>query len=80
MEKANQNVSSTSMIYPAIADLLDKVDSRYTLVIEVAKRARQLTAGSVNRTESNCTKPVSIAIHEIYNDKVSYESTKDGLK
>ena len=80
MEKANQNVNANSMIYPAIADLLDKVDSRYTLVIEVAKRARQLTAGSVNRSESNCSKPVSIAVHEIYEDKVSYERTKDGLK
>jgi len=30
------------MIYPRIDDLLDRVDSRYALVIVAAKRARQI--------------------------------------
>jgi len=34
------------MIYPSIDDLLQKVDSKYTLVIAAAKRARQLRSGS----------------------------------
>ena len=34
------------MIYPPIAKLVEKTGSRYTLVIEAAKRARQLSAGS----------------------------------
>ena len=77
---AKGNCNSNSMIYPAFAELLGKVDSRYTLVIEVAKRARQLTAVSVNRSNCNCTKPVSIAINEVYENKVTYERTKDVLK
>jgi DNA-directed RNA polymerase subunit omega len=32
------------LIYPRIEDLADKVDSRYTLVILAAKRARQINS------------------------------------
>ena len=35
------------MIYPAMSSLLEKVDSRYTLVIATAKRARMLTNGAL---------------------------------
>ncbi len=68
------------MIYPAMEDLLDKMDSRYTLVIAAAKRARQLTAGSESRTDFLSNKNVSLAIHEIYDGKVTYERVKEGIK
>ena len=68
------------MIYPAISCLLDKVDNRYTLVMEIAKRARQITAGSENRVVCDSNKPVTIAVNEISEDKVTYERTKEGIK
>lgn len=35
-----------AMTNPTILQLLDKVDCRYTLVVEVSKRARQLVGGA----------------------------------
>ena len=34
------------MTKPPIAEMLEKVDCRYTLVVETAKRARALVGGS----------------------------------
>ena len=68
------------MIYPAIAELLKNTDSRYTLVMEIAKRARQITAGSESRTDFQSNKSVTLAVHEIYYGKVTYERRKEGLK
>ena len=61
------------MIYPPINELLDKVDCRYTLVVETAKRARQLVAGDAKLTEKELEKPVSTAVQEILEEKVTYE-------
>lgn len=68
------------MIYPAISQLLGKVDDRYTLVMEIAKRARQITAGSESRIVCESRKPVTIAVNEISEGKVTYERTKEGIK
>jgi DNA-directed RNA polymerase subunit omega len=65
------------MLYPPIAELLEKVDSRYTLVMEIAKRARQVTAGSENRSSSTSNKSVAVAVQEIYEGKVTYERTEE---
>jgi DNA-directed RNA polymerase subunit omega len=60
------------MIYPPMASLLKKVDSRYTLVIAAAKRARMLTNGAKKLTDHESSKDVTVAIHEIYEGKVSF--------
>ena len=60
------------MLYPSINDLLKKVDSRYTLVLLVSKRARQIVDGSESLVDSRSSKPVSIAVQEVFEDKVSY--------
>lgn len=60
------------MLYPSINELTNKVDSRYTLVMLVAKRARQLVDGSKPKVETSNNKPVSIAIEEIAADKITY--------
>ena len=60
------------MIYPAMSSLLNKVDSRYTLVIATAKRARMLTNGAKKITEYSSSKDVTVAIHEIDEGKVTY--------
>ena len=60
------------MIYPAINDLVTKVGNRYTLVIEAAKRARQLSQGDMPLVQVDSKKPVTIAVNEIISDKIIY--------
>lgn len=69
-----------TMIEPSINSLLEKVDSRYTLVVASAKRARQLVEGAHKLTKCNSEKPVTIAINEIDEDKITYIRTKSGIK
>ena len=52
------------MLYPEISKLMEGLDSRYSLVVMTAKRARQLQADSSN------DKTVSRAIAEIANGKI----------
>ena len=58
------------MIYPPITELVGKTGSRYSLVIEIAKRARQLAAGRDALVDAESNKDVTKAICEIYDDKV----------
>ena len=53
------------MLYPPVADLLKKVDSRYLLVNVVAKRARQIAEEAEELHEDLPEKPVTMAIHEV---------------
>lgn len=65
------------MIYPPLKDLLSRVDSKYALVVMVAKRARQLAEGEpklVSDIPSN--NPVTIAACEIAQGKITYERVK----
>ncbi|MCR4435439.1 MAG: DNA-directed RNA polymerase subunit omega [Clostridiales bacterium] len=68
------------MIDPSISSLMEKVDSRYTLVVATAKRARQLADGAHKLTKCNSDKPVTIAINEINENKITYVRTKSGIK
>ncbi len=68
------------MIYPSIDVLLDKVDSKYTLVIATAKRGRQLRSGSKKTIDDNYRKEVTTALHEIERGKIIYERVRDGIK
>ena len=71
------------MLYPSIDKLLDKVDSKYSLVVAAAKRARLLRDGakSVVR-QKRSHKYVGLALEEIYEDHINYEKiqTKESLK
>ncbi|MDP4134139.1 MAG: DNA-directed RNA polymerase subunit omega [Bacillota bacterium] len=61
------------MIYPAIDQLMKKFDSRYSLVVAVSKRARELEDEDVAPLiESKSEKPVSIAVEEFYEGKLKY--------
>ncbi len=68
------------MIFPSLSDLMKNIDSRYTLVVLIAKRARQLVDGSQKLVKCNSDKPVTIAIHEIYENKITYERLKNSIK
>ena len=59
------------MLYPPVADLVDKVGSRYQLVNVVAQRARHISAESEAQGEPLDEKPVSIAIDEVYAGKLT---------
>ncbi len=61
------------MLEPPISELLKKADSRYTLVIATAKRARQLIDGSEKLTDKESNKPVTIATNELYESKVNFK-------
>jgi DNA-directed RNA polymerase subunit omega len=72
--------------------LLEKVDSKYTLAIAAAKRARQINDyfGAIKRhdqirvkppqIDSLNSKPLSIALEEIATDMVVYERVVEGIK
>ena len=60
------------MISPDIKDLMRNMDSRYTLVVTAAKRARQLTDGAEPLTRFRSDKTVTLAVHEIAEGKVDY--------
>lgn len=66
------------MIQPPIGELLAKVDCRYTLAVEAAKRARQLIAGAQPLIMPKDTKPLVIAIEEINRGLVSYTRSETG--
>ena len=81
------------VIEPDIDLLLSKVDSKYTLCIVAAKRARQindmihgvrdqalLTMQAPQIAQITSTKPLTLALDEIAGDDVSYERTQDSYK
>lgn len=72
--------NSDSMINPPILDLLTKAENRYSLVVMVSKRARQLINGATPLVDIDSTKPVTIAINEINQGKITYESVKSDTK
>ncbi len=64
------------MLYPPVADLLKNVDSRYLLVNVVAQRARQISEEAEALQEELTEKPVTLAIREVADGKLS-ASLKD---
>ena len=59
------------MLYPPVADLLKNVDSRYLLVNVVAHRARQISQEAEAFQEELPEKPVTLAIQEVAEGKLS---------
>ncbi|HEX2275218.1 MAG TPA: DNA-directed RNA polymerase subunit omega [Acidimicrobiales bacterium] len=80
-----------TMIYPPIEGLLDKVDSKFSLVTLAAKRGRQINSyfsqlgeglGSIvpPQVASVSRKPLSIALEEISADKITYTRPEPGAE
>lgn len=59
------------MLYPPVADLVNKVGSRYALVNLVAKRARNIASDAEKNGDSLTKKAVSSAIEEVYTGKLT---------
>jgi DNA-directed RNA polymerase subunit omega len=77
-----------TMMYPPIEKLLEKVDSKFTLVSLSSKRGRQINSyfsqlgeglGSIvpPQVASVSRKPLSIALEEIAADKITYQRPDD---
>ena len=59
------------MLYPPVAELCEKVGSRYQLVNLVARRARSISQESEEKQIPLERKAVSSAIDEVYTGKLS---------
>ena len=59
------------LLYPPVAELAEKVGSRYQLVNVIAQRARKISAEKEAENEPLDEKPVSIAISEVYAGKLT---------
>lgn len=63
------------MLYPSIDELVHKVDSKYTLVVAAARRARDLRSGETTvLPEPKSNKVVGVALEEIYHDYIRVEN------
>jgi len=60
--------------------MLKNVDSRYSLVILAAKRARQLRENQAARDDSTAFKEVTAALEDISSGRITFERTKNGIK
>lgn len=58
------------LVKPTVAELLQKGENRYRLVVATAKRARQISAGSDIMVETDDTAPVTVAAYEIKKENV----------
>ena len=59
------------MLYPPVADMLKNVGSRYLLVNVVAQRARTIAAEAEAFGEELTEKPVTLAIREVAEGKLT---------
>ena len=67
------NTTPMSMVNPSTDALMKKIDSRYSLVVLAAKRARQILAKSpIRSTKERSIKDVTNALEEILEGKIRY--------
>ena len=68
-------------VFGDLDGLLTHVDSKFTLVNVVTKRAKQLNNGAPALTpDSNPNKPVSTAFAEVAAGKIPYKRVREGIK
>lgn len=80
------------MLHPSYNDLMNLVNSevesgeapvvnsRYSIVLATSKRARQLIDGMEPLTQSDCPKPLSIAIDELSKSKIRILSEEEAAE
>lgn len=61
-----------AIVNPSIVEISEKVDSRYTLVVETSKRARQLVSGAQPLIDPKEMKPLMVAIDEVNRGLLTY--------
>ncbi len=80
------------MLHPSYGDLMavvnsevedgeaPVVNSRYSIVLATAKRARQLISGGEPLTDPKGKKPLAVAIDELYKGELKIESKDEDEK
>ncbi len=80
------------MLHPSYGDLMavvnsevedgeaPVVNSRYSIVLATAKRARQLISGGEPLTDPKGKKPLAVAIDELYRGELKIESKDEDEK
>jgi DNA-directed RNA polymerase subunit omega len=66
------------VIEPSIDELMQHVDSKYTLVVLAAKRARRIL--EEEGEEAGTPKPVTRALQEIARNELAFVRPKPGVK
>ncbi|NLW16524.1 MAG: DNA-directed RNA polymerase subunit omega [Firmicutes bacterium] len=61
------------LIYPSIDSLMEKVDSKYVLVVIAAKRARELQDMKPDNEGGSKKKPVTQALEEVDAGIITYQ-------
>lgn len=62
------------MLYPSIDEMMNKVDSKYSLVVAASRRARMLRDGAKSElTSPRSHKYVGVALEEIHHDLLVVE-------
>jgi len=68
-------------IFGDLDALLTNVDSKFSLVNVVTKRAKQLNNGAPPLTDRvNPNKPVSTPLSAVERSKINYHRTREGMK
>jgi DNA-directed RNA polymerase subunit omega len=71
----------SNSVFGDLDGLLQHVDSKFSLVNVVTKRAKQLNNGAPPLTDNvNPNKPVSTAFNEVRDGRIPYKRTKEGIK
>ena len=65
------------LLYPSVNKQQEKTDSRYSLCILTAKRARDIIDGKPILTEEESERPVSQAAKEVADDLITYSRKED---
>ncbi|WP_438446751.1 DNA-directed RNA polymerase subunit omega [Gorillibacterium sp. sgz5001074] len=64
------------MLYPSIDKLLEKVDSKYSLVVAASKRARMLKDNARTDLKSpKAHKHVGVALEELHGEYIQFEKS-----
>ncbi len=62
-----------SIVDPSVLELLNHADSRYALVVETSKRAREIVSGAQPMIAAEGMKPLKVAVEEINRGLLTYE-------
>ena len=68
------------MLYPAMSKLNSYIPNRYMLVNVVARRARQIAQEAEDTGEKMDVKPVTLAINEVAEGKISMAGSDVTIK
>ena len=66
-----------SIVEPNVLELLEKAESRYTLVVEASKRGRQIVGGSQPLIDAAEMKPLKAAVEEIRRGLITYDNAPE---